>query len=126
MVLETIPLVTDWDDCYVWSATPMPNGGGRHGVPRRAVFLDRDGTINVGPGTGRYIRDVEQLALLPGAARAIRSINDSDALAVVVSNQRWLSLSGGSPAAFRVLDEYLRQLLAKEGAYLDALSLIHI
>lgn len=89
-------------------------------MPRRAVFLDRDGTINVGPEAGRYIRDADELTLLPGAARAIRTINGSGALAVVISNQRWLSLPGVSRAAFHPMDRRLRRLLGEEGAYLDA------
>jgi len=84
------------------------------------MFLDRDGTINVGPEAGRYIRDADQLELLPGAAEAIRAINDSDALAVVISNQRWLSSPGVSPDAYRAIDERLRLLLSKQGAHLDA------
>jgi D-glycero-D-manno-heptose 1,7-bisphosphate phosphatase len=84
------------------------------------LFLDRDGTINAGPEVGRYIRDADQLQLLPGAAEAIKTINDSDALAVVISNQRWLSFPGVSRTAYRAVDERLRLLLSKEGAHLDA------
>jgi D-glycero-D-manno-heptose 1,7-bisphosphate phosphatase len=109
------------DDCYVWSAVRRADRGGCRSTSRRAVFLDRDGTINVEPKAGHYIRDTRRLTLLPGAARAIRMINRSGVLAVVVSNQRWLSSAGVEPLSFRPLDERLRSLLEEtEGAYLDA------
>jgi len=41
---------------------------------RRAVFLDRDGTLNVEKG---YIRDIDDLELYPGAAQAVRQLNDA-------------------------------------------------
>ena len=51
---------------------------------QRAIFLDRDGTINRYVG---FLRDIEQFELLPGAAEAIRRINASGYLAIVVTNQ---------------------------------------
>jgi D-glycero-D-manno-heptose 1,7-bisphosphate phosphatase len=51
---------------------------------RVAVFLDRDGTINEEVG---YINHIDRFVLIPGAAAAIRSINESDLKAVVVTNQ---------------------------------------
>ena len=49
-----------------------------------AVFLDRDGTINEEVG---YLDRMEKLRLIPGAAEAIRLINESGMKAVVVTNQ---------------------------------------
>jgi D-glycero-D-manno-heptose 1,7-bisphosphate phosphatase len=49
-----------------------------------AVFLDRDGTINEEMG---YINHIDRFVLIPGAAGAIRSINESELKAVVVTNQ---------------------------------------
>lgn len=46
---------------------------GLHGL--QAVFLDRDGTINVKPAAGRYIRSPAELTLLPGAAKAVAALN---------------------------------------------------
>jgi D-glycero-D-manno-heptose 1,7-bisphosphate phosphatase len=87
---------------------------------RRAVFLDRDGTVNVSPEAGRYIREAGELSLLPGSAQAVRAINSSGALAVVVTNQRWLSQADEPEAVFRGLDERMRFLLRREDAHLDA------
>lgn len=84
------------------------------------MFLDRDGTINVPPPGGLYIRDPGQLELLPGAARAVRKINASGALAVLFSNQRWLSRPAVTTIAFTALHDRLGELLGEAGARLDA------
>ena len=53
-------------------------------MPRRAAFLDRDGTII---RDTEYLRDPEQVELLPGAAQAIRRLNDAGWPVIVVTNQ---------------------------------------
>jgi len=53
-------------------------------MARRAVFLDRDGTINKQVG---YCGDPKMIELLPGAAQAIRRINELGLLTIVVTNQ---------------------------------------
>lgn len=112
----------DRTDCLSWSDPGLRDRRGRGGAggPRRAVFVDRDGTLNEAPAAGRYIRDPRELRLLPGVARAIRTINSAGALAVLFTNQRWLAAPGVPRSAFLPLAERLRDLLAKEGAYLDA------
>lgn len=107
------------DDCYVWRASAGP-GRRAPAALRPAVFLDRDGTINAAPPPGGYIRDGRGLRLLPGAARAIGEINRRGLLAVVVTNQRWLSSMSAAKARFRAVDAHLRALLGRESAYLDA------
>jgi D-glycero-D-manno-heptose 1,7-bisphosphate phosphatase len=107
-------------DCFVWGAKREIGDEASRSAPRRAVFLDRDGTINAAPKVGRYIRRASELKLLPGSARAIRAINLSGALAVVVTNQRWLASTDEPEAAFRCLDERMRELLVREDARLDA------
>jgi D-glycero-D-manno-heptose 1,7-bisphosphate phosphatase len=102
----------------VWCAQ-KPGRNGPRVSARPAVFLDRDGTINVAPRPGAYVREPDQLKLLRGAAQAVRKINASGALAVIVTNQRWLSTIG-SAEAFRPLDERLRKLLREHGARIDA------
>ena len=51
---------------------------------QKAVFLDRDGTINKYVG---FLKDVDEFELLPNSAEAIKKINDSGYLAIVVTNQ---------------------------------------
>jgi len=51
---------------------------------RPAAFLDRDGTII---RDAAYVRDPADVELLPGAAAAIRRLNDADIAVIVVTNQ---------------------------------------
>src|SRR2546429_379154 len=51
---------------------------------RRAAFLDRDGTLLEDPG---FLHQPDQARLLPGAAAAVRRLNDAGVLVVTVSNQ---------------------------------------
>ena len=84
------------------------------------VFLDRDGTINVRAADGSYITSPAALVLLPGAARAVAELNAAGLRTVLVTNQRWLSGSAGDPAGYAAVHARLEQLLAAEGASLNA------
>ncbi|GBG40049.1 D-glycero-alpha-D-manno-heptose-1,7-bisphosphate 7-phosphatase [Mycobacterium montefiorense] len=86
----------------------------------RTVFLDRDGTINVKAAEGEYIRSPEELVLLPGAATAIAALNAAGLRTVLVTNQRWLSEPSSDSTYFVAIQDRLSQLLAAQGAHLDA------
>ncbi|WP_406814309.1 D-glycero-alpha-D-manno-heptose-1,7-bisphosphate 7-phosphatase [Mycobacterium sp. M23085] len=86
----------------------------------RTVFLDRDGTINVKAAAGEYIRSPAELVLLPGAARAVAALNAAGLRTVLVTNQRWLSEKAAEPAHFTAIQRRLHELLAGEGARIDA------
>jgi D-glycero-D-manno-heptose 1,7-bisphosphate phosphatase len=86
----------------------------------RTVFLDRDGTINVKAVAGEYIRSPAEMVLLPGAAKAVAALNAAGLRTVLVTNQRWLSEPSADPACFAAVHDRLEQLLADEGARLDA------
>ena len=51
---------------------------------QKAVFLDRDGTINKYVG---FLRNIDDFELIPGVAKAVKRINESGYLAIVVTNQ---------------------------------------
>ena len=53
-------------------------------MKKKAVFLDRDGTINVEVG---YLDRIDKLVILPGAFEAVRLINRAGMLAVIITNQ---------------------------------------
>ncbi len=90
--------------------------------PRHAVFLDRDGTINAKAPEGDYITKPERLTLLPGAAHAIRRLNDVGALVIVVTNQRGIALGRMTEADLEDVHAQLRSILDQEaGARLDAI-----
>jgi D-glycero-D-manno-heptose 1,7-bisphosphate phosphatase len=84
---------------------------------KRAVFLDRDGTLINDPG---YIRDPGQVRLLPGVATAVRQINHGGLLAIVVTNQSGIARGFLTEEDYRAIEERVDSLLGAEGARLDA------
>jgi D-glycero-D-manno-heptose 1,7-bisphosphate phosphatase len=84
---------------------------------RAAVFLDRDGTINEEAG---YLDRLEKLRLLPGAAGAIRWINESGLVAVVVTNQSGIARGLFDEAFVARVNARLGEMLRAEGAMIDA------
>jgi D-glycero-D-manno-heptose 1,7-bisphosphate phosphatase len=98
-----------------------PPYGGQLSTRRRTVFLDRDGTINRGATQGDYIRSPGGVELLPGAAEAIRLLNEQPAMVVVVTNQRGIALGLMSETDLAAVNKRLEALLAAEGAHLDAI-----
>ena len=89
----------------------------RSGV--RTVFLDRDGVINEKAPEGDYVRRVEDLKLLEGAANAIARLNRAGIRVVVVSNQRGVALGLYSKEDVSAVHAALESKLALEGARLD-------
>ncbi|HVH10095.1 MAG TPA: HAD family hydrolase [Gemmatimonadales bacterium] len=87
------------------------------GPDRRAVFLDRDGTIVEDPG---FLHDPAAVRLLPGAAAAIRRLNDAGWLVITVSNQSGIARGLYDAAAYESVQRRLATLLATAGARLDA------
>jgi histidinol-phosphate phosphatase family protein len=86
--------------------------------PRPAVFLDRDGVINRDEG---LVHDPAQVRLLPRVPEAIRRLNDSDCLAVVVTNQPVVARNMCSLEELDRIHGRMEALLAKGGARLDAI-----
>ena len=86
----------------------------------RTVFLDRDGTINVKPPEGEYVTSPAGLVLLPGAAKAVARLNAAGIRTVLVTNQSWLSRRSGDAERYAAIHARLTELLAAEGARLDA------
>jgi D-glycero-D-manno-heptose 1,7-bisphosphate phosphatase len=82
------------------------------------VFLDRDGTINV---ERHHLASVEGMELLPGAADGIRLLNQIGCLVVVISNQPVVARGGCSLETLEAINRRMVELLASEGASLDAI-----
>lgn len=85
---------------------------------QKAVFLDRDGTVNKYVG---FLRNIDDMELLPGAAEAIRRINKSGYLAIVVTNQPVIARGEVTVEELNQIHNKLETLLGREGAYLDAI-----
>jgi histidinol-phosphate phosphatase family protein len=82
-----------------------------------AVFLDRDGTIME---DAHYIKSPKQVRLLPGAAAAVRRINDAQVPAIVVTNQSGISRGIFTVEDYEAVRQQFESLLAAEGAHIDA------
>ena len=85
---------------------------------QKCIFLDRDGTLNVYKG---FLTDIEELELIPGTAEALKCINSSEYLAIVITNQPVIARGGCSVQELEEIHNKLETLLGKEGAYIDAL-----
>lgn len=85
-------------------------------MTRRAVFLDRDGTLIDEFG---YLGDPDGVRLLPGAIHAVRRLNEAGWKAVVVTNQSGVARGLFDDAAVRAVHGRLEALLAAGGAHLD-------
>lgn len=85
------------------------------------VFLDRDGTINIRARESEYILSTCDMKLAPQAARAIHVLNAADVRVIVLTNQRCVARGLISRPELDAMHSHLRQLLAAEDAFIDAL-----
>ena len=85
---------------------------------QKCIFLDRDGTVNKYVG---FLRTAEEMELAPTAAEAIRKINGSEYLAVIVTNQPVIARGECSFEELERIHNKMYTLLGKEGAYVDGL-----
>ena len=85
---------------------------------QKAIFLDRDGTINVYKG---FLTKAEYFELIPGAAEAIKLINRSGFLTIVVSNQPIIARGECTFAELQTIHNRMETLLGQEGAFVDAI-----
>jgi D-glycero-D-manno-heptose 1,7-bisphosphate phosphatase len=83
---------------------------------RPAVFLDRDGTLIE---DRHYLRDPDQVRLLPGTGEAVRRLNAAGIPAIVVTNQSGIARGLLTEAEYAATARRLDELLAAAGARLD-------
>ena len=85
---------------------------------QKAIFLDRDGTINKYVG---FLRNIEDFELIEGVAEAIKFINQSGYLAIVVTNQPVIARGEVTWEELNEIHKKMATLLGKEGAYVDGI-----
>jgi D-glycero-D-manno-heptose 1,7-bisphosphate phosphatase len=91
---------------------------GEVSMPRnRAVFIDRDGTVNV---EKEYLHRPEDFQFIPGAPAAIRLLNEAGFLVIVVTNQSGVGRGYYDEAAVRRLHRFMDEELGRYGASVDA------
>lgn len=85
---------------------------------RKAVFLDRDGTLNIEVAT---VAKPDDLTPIEGIGPAVRMINDAGLLAILVTNQAVIARGDCDTSMLRRIHAKLRNHLARDGAHLDAI-----
>ena len=85
---------------------------------QKAIFLDRDGTINKMVG---FVTRPEQFELLPDVAKAIKAINKSGYLAIVITNQPVIARGDCTFEQLQTIHNKMETELGKEGAFVDAI-----
>jgi D,D-heptose 1,7-bisphosphate phosphatase len=84
--------------------------------PQRAVFIDRDGTVNRLRG---FITRPEDFELLEGAAEAVLSINKAGYLAIVITNQPIIARGEASVEDLELIHHKMETELGKSGALVN-------
>jgi D-glycero-D-manno-heptose 1,7-bisphosphate phosphatase len=82
----------------------------------KAVFLDRDGTVIEDIG---YLSETSRIRILPGAAEAIRLLNDNGFKVIIVTNQAGVARGYFTESRANEINEKLRQLLAGQGSIVE-------
>ena len=85
---------------------------------QKAIFLDRDGTINKYVG---FLTDIEKFELIDGVSEAIKKINHSEYLCIVITNQPVIARGEVTLEELDEIHNKMQTLLGKEGAYVDGL-----
>ncbi len=85
---------------------------------QKAVFLDRDGTVNVHKG---YITSPDEIELIPMAAEAIRGLKEKGYLVIIATNQPIIARGDCDEKRLREIHNRLEALLGQKGAYVDAI-----
>lgn len=85
---------------------------------QRAIFLDRDGTLNKYVG---FLRNTDEFELVSGAAEAVKLINASGCLAIVATNQPVIARGEVTFDELAEIHNKMETLLGHEGAYLDGI-----
>jgi D-glycero-D-manno-heptose 1,7-bisphosphate phosphatase len=91
---------------------------GEAGMGRRAIFMDRDGTVCDEVG---YVNHVDRIRLLPRSAAAIKEANDAGFQTVVVTNQAGVARGYFAESLVEDVHDRVRELLAEQGARLDGI-----
>lgn len=86
---------------------------------QKAIFIDRDGTINKYVG---FLTSINQFELIPGVQEAISLINRSEYLAIVITNQPVIARGEVTIEELETIHKKMETLLGESGAYLDSIA----
>jgi len=87
-------------------------------MSRKAIFLDRDGVINV---EKNFVLSYDEIELYPFSGKAIKKLNEAGYLVIVITNQSAVARNYITIEQLNFINQELKDQLKKEGAYLDAI-----
>lgn len=87
-------------------------------TPQRAIFLDRDGTINVHKG---YVTDPSDIELIDGASEAINTFHSLGFLVIIITNQPIIARGDCTVEKLTEIHNRLETLLGENGAFVDGI-----
>ena len=83
----------------------------------KAVFLDRDGTINVDK---HYLYKIEEFEFLSGAVEGMRALQEAGYLLIIVTNQSGIGRGYYTEEAFHTLNQWMIETLERQGVHITA------
>jgi histidinol-phosphate phosphatase family protein len=83
---------------------------------QKAIFIDRDGTLNVEVS---HLTSMDKLELLPNVGQSLKKINSSDYRAILVTNQPVIARGDCSKEQLKQIHNKLETILGKCGAFID-------
>ena len=83
----------------------------------KAIFLDRDGTINV---EKNYLYKIEDFEFLPGVINALRKLQEAGFLLIVITNQSGIGRGYYTESDFKILNDWMIVSLQQEGIFISA------
>ena len=86
-------------------------------MKQKAVFLDRDGTINVEKD---YLYHIEDFEFFPGVINALRLLQDAGYLLIIITNQSGIARGYYNEKDFETLNKWMLGELESRGVHIDA------
>ena len=87
--------------------------------PKKIVFLDRDGTLNIKAEKAHYIENKDEFKWLPGSKEAIKMLNDRGVITILVSNQPGIARGNFTEETLADIHNKMQQDLKEIGAHID-------
>ena len=82
----------------------------------KAIFLDRDGTINV---EKNYLYKIEDFEFLPGVVEALRKLQDAGYLLIIITNQSGIGRGYYTEDDFHKLNNWMVSTLKEQGVIIS-------
>lgn len=87
--------------------------------PKKVIFLDRDGTINIDK---HFVHRIEQVELIDSAADALRVLEGAGYVLAIVTNQSGVARGRFEEADVETVNNYIRTILAERGVHIRAMA----